>query len=127
MEICDFLKNWKRMCNSMTEMDGCEDCPIVKNTHGARCGDMPCEMHDVESIVREVEKWAAENPEQVYPTWIEWLKSMGVVPYMMGLVVTRGADNGHFHDGHVNITAKALEAIPADIAEKLGIEPKEGV
>lgn len=45
---------------------------------------------------------------------------------MTGLVVTRNADDGHFHDGHVNITEKALEAIPADIAQKLGIEPKEG-
>ena len=54
MEICDFLKSWKRMCNSMTEMNGCEDCPIVRNAHGARCGDMPCEMQDVESIAREM-------------------------------------------------------------------------
>jgi hypothetical protein len=74
-------------------------------------------------IEKTVMDWAAEHPEPVYPTWIEWLKSMGVVPYMTGLVVTRDAANGHFHEGHVNITANALEAIPADIAEKLGIDP----
>lgn len=128
MDDCvQMLKDWRRMCNAMTAMNGCEDCPIVRNTHGARCGDMPYEMQDVESIAREVKKWAAEHLEPVYPTWIEWLKSMGVVPYMTGLVVTRGADDGHFHDGHVNITAKALEAIPANIAEKLGIRPKEDI
>ena len=124
MEICDFLKSWKRMCNSMTEMNGCEDCPIVRNTHGARCGDMPCEMQDVESIVREVEKWAAEHPEPVYPTWLEWLKSMGVIPYMMSMVVGRD-DEGNFIHGHVDIKENALKPIPADIAVRLGLEPKE--
>ena len=107
MEICDFLKSWKRMCNSMTEMNGCEDCPIVKNTHGARCGDMPCEMQDVESIAREVEKWAAENPEPVYPSYIEV-----------------------FGWAHKKTWAEIKDIlanpIPADIAEKLGLQPKEG-
>lgn len=103
MEICDFMKNWKQMCNSMTEMNGCEDCPIVINTHGARCGDMPGEMHDVESIAREVEKWAAEHPEPVYPTWYEYLTDM-------------------YHATWNMIKDKS---IPADTAQKLGIEPKE--
>lgn len=103
MEICDFLKSWKRMCNSMTEMNGCEDCQIVRNTHGARCGDMPCEMQDVESIAREVEKWAAEHPV-VYPSWGTWLSEK--YDYDLREII--------------------YTPIPADIAQKLGIEPKEG-
>jgi hypothetical protein len=66
--------------------------------------------------------WAAEHPEPVYPTWVEWLKTEGVIPYMKGLVVVRG-DDGNFHDGRVNITEKMLDHIPDDIAEKLGLEP----
>ena len=116
MEICDFLNNWKRMCNLMTEMNGCEDCPIVRNTHGARCGDMPGEMQDAESIAREVEKWAAEHPEPVYPTWYEWLTSIGAV---MRKVKPDVASN--------LIETGLLDPIPAEIAQKLGIEPKEGV
>ena len=112
MEICDFLKSWKRMCNSMTEMNGCEDCPIMKNTHGARCGDMPCEMQDVESIAREVEKWAAEHPEPVYPTWWSWLINEGVI------------EKGSTYTGAFD--QLKTTSIPADIAQKLGIEPKEG-
>ena len=91
------------MCNAMTAMDGCEDCPIVRNTHGARCGDMPCEMQDVESIAQEVEKWAAEHPEPVYPTWGTWLAEKF------------GYD----------LREIMYNPIPADIAEKLGIKPKE--
>ena len=60
----------------------------------------------------------------VYPTWLEWLKSQGVIPYMMGLVIARD-EEGIFKNGHVMITENALKEIPADIAEKLGIEPKE--
>jgi hypothetical protein len=103
-DCVQMLKDWKRMCNAMTAMDGCEDCPIVKNTHGARCGDMPCEMQDIESIAREIEKWAAEHPEPQYPTWYEYLTDMYPVAWNM-------------------IKDKP---IPADIAQKLGIEPEEG-
>ena len=45
-------------------------------------------------------EWAEAHPEPEYPTWVEWFNSMG------------GVDCG--------------EPIPADIAEKLGIKPKEG-
>ena len=130
MEICDFLKSWKRMCNSMTEMNGCEDCQIVRNTHGARCGDMPCEMQDVESIAREVEKWAAEHPEPVYPTWGEWLMEQMVIAERMR--PKYNYTNGEHTDElertgeYIAIDSEMKKQIPADIAEKLGIEPKEG-
>jgi hypothetical protein len=51
--------------------------------------------------------WAAEHPEPVYPTWGEWLNTYGVV-----------SDNFFSN-------AKMLDPIPADIAEKLGVKPKE--
>lgn len=62
---------------------------------------------------------------RLYPTWLEWLKSMGIIPYLMGLVTTRDED-GVFEDGHVRITENALKEIPTDIAQRLGLEPKEG-
>ena len=122
MEICDFLKNWKRMCNSMTEMNECEDCPIVRNTYGARCCDMTCEMRDVENIVREVEKWVAEHPEPAYPTWIDWLRDVGVIP-------TQEEASRSMRDGvraaSFYVIAKAFSQIPADMAKRLEIKPKE--
>lgn len=64
-----------------------------------------------EAAFRELEdvvtKWAEENPEPVYPAWRDWLRSQ--YPMMGPYTMT-----------------DILEApIPADIAEKLGIEPKE--
>ena len=125
MEIYDFLKSWKRMCNSMTEMNGCEDCQIVRNTHGARCGDMPCEMQDVESIAREVEKWAAEHPEPVYPTWREWLIKLGIIsfePDFHSLLHPEPTTVTNAVKAYLN--KEGSKPIPADIAEKLGLKPR---
>lgn len=105
-DCVQMLKDWKRMCNAMAEMGGCDDCAIVKNTHGARCGDVPGEMQAVESIAREVEKWAAEHPEPVYPTWYEYLSDYYRAAFGDMYVIGR-------------------QPIPTDIAEKLGIEPKK--
>jgi hypothetical protein len=61
-----------------------------------------------------VMSWAEEH-SLVYPTWLEWLCEIGVIPKVINceeLYIT--AYNG-IHDNH----------IPADIAQKLGIEPKE--
>ena len=65
-----------------------------------------------EAAFRELEdtvvKWAAEHPEPVYPTWVDWFRQMGIV----------SSTQKCFHDW-------LLKPIPADIAQKLGIEPKE--
>ena len=51
-----------------------------------------------------VMSWAAEHPEPVYPTWSEWL----------------GTKYGY------DLREILYEPIKADIAEKLGVNPKEG-
>lgn len=56
--------------------------------------------------------WAAEHPEPVYPTWYEWLKDNGLT----------------FHDAEsswIGFTERIHHPIPADIAQKLGLEQKE--
>ena len=114
------MKQWKRMCDFYCR---CVDCPMhepngcINPTHS--------EWNvAAEHIEHTVMSWAAEHLVG-YPTWLEWLKSMGVIPYMMSMVVGRD-DEGNFIHGHVDIKENALKPIPADIAEKLGIEPKEG-
>lgn len=66
-----------------------------------------------------VMSWAAEHPEPVYPTWKEWLEEQRVVVHF---------DSVDKHGIKVKweLTNKSNCHIPADIAEKLGIEPKEG-
>lgn len=77
----------------------------------------PLEAYD-DTLIADIEKhvmqWAAENPEPVYPSWYAWLANMNVVPIEL------------LPDQAVMVTdIGLLKKIPADIAEKLGIEPKE--
>lgn len=102
------MKDWRRMCKhysdeSMKYGQACADmCPLGPNT---ACGDigMATDM-DIEVMAKEVSKWAAEHPEPVYPTWGEYL-----------------------HTLHNEPSSRELSRpIPADIAQRLGLQPKEG-
>lgn len=75
----------------------------------------PLEMFNddhIANIEKEVMAWAAEHPEPVYPIWWEWLENLGIV--------SRVNKHSKFFD-----TTKMYNPIPADIAQKLGITPKE--
>lgn len=110
------MKDWRRMCDAYTTDDAarcCQGCPMS----GRGCGAIYENGNaDPEVIEREVNQWAAEHPEPVYPTWGEWLESFGVVE------VTKAKDRIIT----VMMKPELLNPIPADIAQKLGIEPKEG-
>lgn len=77
--------------------DGCGSCLLF-----GCCASDPDSRTDTEiaKIEEKVMCWAAEYPGPVYPTWNEWFETF---------------DEGIDVD----------EPIPADIAEKLGLEPKE--
>ena len=95
-------------------------------SHHPNCGDSGCPLSDecgnigsyssnakqAMRIERIVISWAAENPKPVFPTWMEWLAAN--VP---------GTDADSIYEA-VQVLNRTY--IPADIAQKLGIEPKEG-
>ena len=68
---------------------------------------------EVENLCREFIDH--KHPEPVYPTWRDYLHSIGVLYNKH----TAGGDVTEIHWGNM------MTPIPADIAEKLGIEPKE--
>lgn len=90
----------------------------------------PLEVYDdarIAAIEKNVMQWAAEHPEPVYPTWVEWLIEKGVIPQKgCMLATTHDPDTGEITEARIGITPSALQPIPADIAEKLGVKPKEG-
>jgi len=100
------MKQWRRMCDGVR----CDEC-ILRNF----CDADPCSRHDGELDVIEdtVLQWAAEHPEPVYPTWGEWLTAMGVL--------YRKNPNYYYR-----VSTYAQSPIPADIAQKLCLKPKEG-
>jgi hypothetical protein len=70
---------------------------------------------DFPEVERRTMAWAVEHPEPVYPSWGAWLEKQGVVK----LVQEDGAS-------YYALLREIEDPISPDIAQKLGIEPKEG-
>jgi len=109
--VADFvqtMKDWRRMCQHMEKIGGdrsCDICPLGGcNAIYEDDGNTDCA-----EIEEKVAAWAAEHPV-VYPTWWEWLENMGIVKAK--------SEGSRFFD-----TTRMYDNIPADIAQKLGIEP----
>ena len=111
------MKDWKRMCNVMGQEDeynACEKCGLGMFGCPA-IYEKECDDADWKHVEKVVVPWAAEHPEPVYPTWVEYLVGIGVIPHEIRLETADALMDTHL-----------LKPIPADIAQKLGIEPKEG-
>ena len=105
-----------RLCTANGNCD--QNCPLENmgccGNLGTHCSD-PLQAERIENIVMA---WAAEHSEPVYPTWEEWLGKQGVLDY-------RGDYNPVTKHIDRFLNSKAKKPIPADIAEKLGLKPKE--
>lgn len=108
------MKDWRRMCMAMEKLrpyDSCCGCPL----EGYGCPaiyEEDSNHMDYADVEKNVMSWAAEHPEPVYPTWEQFIAEM---------YLRSGRTKYHsIAEWEIN------ERIPADIAQKLGIEPKEG-
>lgn len=127
-EFQEVMRQKRRMCDSYKT---CKGCPIFESPDKKRerllCPHFMCAYPDI--VEKLIMKWAAENPEPKYPTWIEWwnenfegkgrrmLQPCAFVPPK-----ELGCSIGH--DGCMQAPYKCWHTrIPAHIAEKLGIEP----
>lgn len=105
-EFENVMAAFTRMCKYMNRECIERNCPLALKGF--------CEkpvyyytQEDIQEVEKIIAKWAAEHPEPEYPTWVGWFQQMEIVP----------PEQKCFHSW-------LLEPIPADIAEKLGIEPK---
>ena len=104
-EFVEVFKATKRMCKH----SNCAVCPLSEN--GFECMAERWSEMEPDKFERIVMDWAKEHPEPVYPTWLEWMVSEGIMELsQIGIGKT---------------LPKADKPIPADIAEKLGLEPKD--
>ena len=108
-EFAKVAHEWVRMCKVYSDAGDCMKCPMVTNPIcGCMSDDNGASEKDIAKAEADIMSWAAEHPEPVYPTWYGWLTMMGAV--------TSSDD----------LWMDLQQPIPADIAQKLGIEPKEG-
>lgn len=121
-QFSEVMRQAKRMCKAFSDGHYSE-CPIG-NADALECGITVTSGMDCEEVERRVMQWAAEHPEPVYPTWDEWQNVMfpdadaDMSPCEYGR-------RDRFGCGEKTCAECMAEPIPADIAEKLGIKPKE--
>ena len=113
-EWMDVMNQFNRMCWYYQRKDECPmGCPM-NGVNISQCRKIAFECPEVTE--KTVMDWATEHPELVYPNWSQWLISIGVIP--------KEIDISQYH---AIIELGLIKPIPADIAEKLGIEPKEDI
>lgn len=105
-EFQKVMQQWSRMCKTH---DCCASCDIYVNC-GAKYPESRTDFN-IKTIESTVMDWAKSHPEPVYPTWFE---------YVWNQVANRGVMSDHDL-----VTWMSNIRIPEDIAQKLGLEPKE--
>ena len=105
-EFQEVISEYIRMCDYYAH---CTECPLNALSY---CGNM--RNADKLAVEGEIMAWAAKHPEPVYPNWSQWLIRIGVMPKEIGNSQYRAI-----------IELGLIKPIPADIAQKLGLEPKE--
>ena len=124
-EFQEVMNNMARLCKEYWpdgEDECLKDCPLYNTwclNMELDCPQIDHRQHEMQEVETKVMRWAAEHPEPVYPTWLEWLKEQGIYTGKVEI------SNDEI-DVDVELTGKIYTQIPADIAQKLGIEPKEG-
>lgn len=123
-EFVEVMRQARRLCEEQQNMDCCVSCPMQGKEGCMVVAD--AENIDYVETERKIMDWAAEHPEPVYPSWAEGWKQL--FPYgddvpCLGLFDTK------YYDGDCmerSCTKCKNAPMPAEIAEKLGIKPKEG-
>ena len=116
-EFSEVMRQARRMCASYAK---CVDCPAIE-----ACGSKGYfVINDIVEFERIVLNWVAENPEPQYPTWAEWHKEN--FPNASAIFTPcTFASTSELGCAKTNCRACKSFPIPADIAKKLGIRPKE--
>ena len=123
-EFIEVMKQARRLCEEQQNMDCCVRCPMQGKEGCMVVADV--ENIDYVEAERKIMDWAAEHPEPVYPSWAEFQIEMfpnhkrGICPMAFGVTcpnpsAVREKTCAECRNDH----------IPAKIAEKLGIRPKE--
>ena len=124
-EFMEVAREKKRMCNVYHKRDCC-GCPL--NGERGNCGILSVRYEEDEAIKcfeETVMEWAKAHPKPIYPTWQEYLEQNHIVDVYRKLPSST-TSNSTTYTERVSTMAKFYMPIPDDIAEKLGLQPKEG-
>lgn len=112
-EFQEVMKQWRRICMAN---ERCSSCPLNNADCCISDPDSRTDV-DIETLEELITNWADEHPEPVYQTWGEWFIQRGDL-----------VEGWYNATNTLSIVARCDDVfdkpIPADIAEKLGLEPK---
>lgn len=113
----EVMHHFHRICEMYggTCNDGKTRCALDKspicNKNARNLSD-----EDIAESEQNIMAWATEHPEYVSKTWCEYLVEIGVLPERMSTIPSQAL---------TTIGIALSKPIPAGIAIKLGIKPKE--
>lgn len=127
-EFTEVMRQAKRMCDSFG--DDCSECPLDRVNTGTRnglCVSVGSGSTEAYKLIEErVMQWAAAHPDPAYPSWNEWYRQNFPATYHCGKGICPAIFGGGENCYRETDCDKCRDRpIPADIAEKLGIKPKE--
>lgn len=122
-EFAEIMRQARRLCAAHGGICNDSNCPL---DNGEACRlNIDLDGEDYNELERIIMDWAAEHPEPVYPSWKEaWNELFPQAKYIPCPVLYFGV-GACDHDDKFCVNCKS-RPIPAEIAEKLGIRPKEG-
>lgn len=128
--MLDFVKAMeiaRRLCK---EFDDCADCPLRSVGGGLGCAIAADQTGDISEAERRLIEWNKEHPEPQYPTWAQWFEANFCVRKIDLFAQKFETLKPCVFTGEACLPSKTChgcmaEPIPADIANKLGIKPKE--
>ena len=121
-KFTEVMRQAKRLCAAHDSMCYYRNCPL---DNGNECRmNIDLDGEDYNELERIIMDWAAEHPEPVYPSWEDAWKQIfpnGIdVPCPSEYDAKYGIDCFKF-----SCKSCKKRPIPAEIAGKLGIRPKE--
>lgn len=123
-EFVEVMRQAQRLC----EMEECRKCPLYNFSAGDCMMTLSysCETDvDYAEVEKIILQWAEENPEPVYPSWAETWKQL--FPDACGIPCIEYCGRKYRALNCARITCNTCKdrPMPAEIAKKLGIQPKE--
>lgn len=123
-EFAEIMRQARRLCAAHGGICNYSNCPL---DNGEACRlNIDLDGEDYNELERIIMDWAAEHPEPVYPSWYEYHQqtfpghSRWICPMAFGVPCQCKSVTS------VQACTKCRNSpIPAEIAKKLGIKPKE--
>lgn len=120
-EFVEVIRQAHRMCDAYD----CDHCPITyESVLCALASDKDLTCAVIKKFESKVMQWAKEHPEPRYPTWEEW-HSENFPNASATFTPCTFTSTSELGCAATNCRACKSRPIPADIAKKLGIKPKE--